>query len=44
MRNWSAAAARWSMIGVVCVAALVVVCFLSPIPQSQSYHNFADQR
>ena len=43
MRNWSAAA-RWSMIAVVCVVAFVVVCFLPPIPQSQSYHNFADQR
>ncbi len=43
MRNWSAAA-RWSLIAVVCVVAFVVVCFLPPIPQSQSYHNFADQR
>lgn len=43
MRKWSATT-RWSVIAVVCIVAFVVVCFLPPIPQSQSYHNFADQR
>lgn len=35
---------RWGVIAAVCVAAIVVVWFLPPIPQSQSYHHFADQR
>jgi uncharacterized membrane protein len=35
---------RWGVIAAVCVAAVIIVWFLSPIPQSQSYHHFADQR
>lgn len=38
------AATRWLMIAGLCVAAFVVVAILPPIPQPQSYHNFADQR
>ena len=35
---------RWGLIAAVCVAAVVIVWFLPPIPQSQNYHHFADQR
>lgn len=43
MHNLSPAT-RWSMIAAICVAAVVVVAFLQPIPQPQAYHQFADQR
>jgi len=43
VRGWSIAA-RWSIILAVCVLAIAVVSFLAPIPQSQAYHHFADQR
>jgi hypothetical protein len=43
MHNWSPAA-RWSIIGGVCFAAVIVAWFLPPIPQPQAYHQFADQR
>jgi hypothetical protein len=43
MREWSIAV-RWSIIVVVCVMAIAIVSFLAPIPQSQTYHHFADQR
>ena len=43
MRNWSLAA-RWSIIFAVCAVAIAVVALLPPIPQSQAYHHFADQR
>jgi hypothetical protein len=35
---------KWSILGGVCLAALVAVACLGPIPQPLSYHNFADQR
>jgi hypothetical protein len=43
VRGWSIAA-RWSAIVMVCVVAIAIVSLLAPIPQSQSYHHFADQR
>jgi len=43
MREWSVAT-RWRIIAAICIAAVLVVGFLAPIPQSQSYHHFADQR
>lgn len=43
MHNLSAAT-RWSMIAAICIAAVIVVAFLQPIPQPQAYHQFADQR
>ncbi|HEY3769323.1 MAG TPA: hypothetical protein VGN44_11680 [Candidatus Angelobacter sp.] len=43
MREWSSAT-RWSIIVAVCAVAIAIVSFLAPIPQSQSYHHFADQR
>lgn len=35
--------ASW-MVAAITVILVVTVCFLSPIPQPQSYHAFADQR
>lgn len=35
---------RWLIIAAVCIAAAAVVAMLQPIPQPQSYHQFADQR
>jgi hypothetical protein len=43
MREWSSAT-KWSIIAAVCVVAIAIVSFLAPIPQSQAYHHFADQR
>jgi hypothetical protein len=43
MREWSSAT-KWSIIAAVCVMAIAIVSFLAPIPQSQAYHHFADQR
>lgn len=43
VRGWSAGV-RWSILCGVCIVACVVTAFLSPIPQPQSYHHFADQR
>lgn len=43
MTHWSATT-RWSVIIAVCAVAVTVVGFHAPIPQSQSYHHFADQR
>ena len=43
VRRWSAGA-RWGVICGVSAAAFVVTALLSPIPQPQSYHHFADQR
>lgn len=37
-------AAKWSAITLMCVAAIVVMATLKPIPQPLSYHNFADTR
>lgn len=37
-------AARWGVIAVVCVVAIIAVSAQVPIPQPQSYHHFADQR
>lgn len=35
---------RWAIIAGVCLAAAGAVAMLKPIPQPQSYHDFADQR
>ncbi len=35
---------RWLMIAGVCLAGAAVVAMFKPIPQPQSYHQFADQR
>ena len=43
VQGWSAGA-RWGIICGVWVAAFVATALLSPIPQPQSYHHFADQR
>lgn len=43
MRNWGSGL-RWSIVAAVCVAAVVIVWFIAPIPQSQAYHHFADHR
>lgn len=43
VHGWSAGV-RWGIICGVCIAAFVVTALLSPIPQPQSYHHFADQR
>lgn len=43
VHGWSAKV-RWSIICGVCIAAFVLTAFLSPIPQPQAYHHFADQR
>jgi hypothetical protein len=43
MRNWGSGP-RWSIVAAVCVAAVVIVWFIAPIPQSQAYHHFADHR
>jgi hypothetical protein len=37
--NWRV----WLLLGVV-LAAIVAIFFVPPIPQSEAYHNFADQR
>ncbi|HLJ87121.1 MAG TPA: alkaline phytoceramidase [Candidatus Angelobacter sp.] len=36
--------ARWFMVLSLCIVATVIVGSLNPIPQSQAYHAFADQR
>jgi len=41
--RWSARV-RWGIICGVCIVALIVTVLLAPVPQPQSYHNFADQR
>jgi hypothetical protein len=38
----SSAALKWTSIALICVLAAVTVALLSPIPQSLSYHHFAD--
>jgi hypothetical protein len=43
IQSWRLAT-RWSIIAAVCVAAAIITGFLPPIPQPQSYHQFADQR
>ena len=35
---------KWILIALICLAAIIVVAALGPIPQSQSYHHFADTR
>jgi hypothetical protein len=35
---------RWAIIVNICVGSIAVVWETAPIPQSQSYHHFADQR
>ena len=37
-------ATRWAIIAAICVAAAAVAAFIPPVPQPQSYHQFADQR
>lgn len=43
IREWKPST-RWLIIAGVCLAAAAVVAMLKPIPQPQSYHDFADQR
>jgi hypothetical protein len=43
MREWKPSA-RWLIIAALCLAAFAVAALLPPIPQPQSYHQFADQR
>jgi hypothetical protein len=35
---------RWWIVAAVCIAALIAVWLVAPIPQPQAYHHFADQR
>jgi len=39
-----ASATRWSIVALICIVATIVVAMLKPIPQSLSYHDFADAR
>jgi hypothetical protein len=43
LRAWKPAT-RWLIIAAVCLAAAAVVATLRPIPQPQTYHDFADHR
>jgi Ceramidase len=35
---------KWAAIALICVVPIIIVGALRPVPQSQSYHHFADSR